>query len=172
MAINAIKRVLAGAPRPDHRRTLQHGQVIDAALFRRMAAPRPSANVVSNHHWYWGDQHHDTTMGPDRAHRLDACRSALDVGAALAIHSDTPLARVTPLVSARCAVNRVTPSGRVLDVAERLTVDEALHAISLGAAWMLEPDHEIGSVECGKRADLAVLDDGSRSVLPVPFRSR
>jgi predicted amidohydrolase YtcJ len=33
-AIDAIARVLARAPRPGHRHTLQHGQMIDAAMFR------------------------------------------------------------------------------------------------------------------------------------------
>ena len=42
--------------------------------------------------------------------------------------------------------------------AERLTVEEALHAITLGAAYSLKMDHEIGSIEVGKRADFAVLD--------------
>lgn len=158
-AIDAIERVLARAPRPDHRHTLQHGQMIDAPMFRRMAALGLCANLFSNHLWYWGDQHHDMTMGPDRAHRLDACRSALDAGVALAIHSDAPVTPLAPLFTAWCAVNRVTPSGRVLGEAERLTVPEAMRAITLGAAWTLKLDHEIGSIECGKRADFAVLDD-------------
>src|SRR5574337_739127 len=79
-AIDAVERVLARAPRPGHRHTLQHGQMIDAAMFRRMAALGLAANLFANHVWYWGDQHREITMGPDRAERLDACRSALDAG--------------------------------------------------------------------------------------------
>ena len=170
VAIDAIERVLARAPRSDHRHTLQHGQMIDAAMFRRMAALGLCANLFSNHLWYWGDQHHDITVGPDRAHRLDACRSALDAGVALAIHSDAPVTPLAPLFTAWCAVNRVTPSGRVLGAAECLTVDEALHAITLGAAWTLKLDHEIGSIECGKRADFVVLDDDPRTVPPMALK--
>ncbi len=158
-AIDAIERVLARWPRPDHRHTLQHGQMIDRAMFRRMAALGLCANLFTNHLWYWGDQHHDITMGPDRAHQLNACRSALDAGVALAIHSDAPITPLAPLFTAWCAVNRVTPSGRVLGAAEALTVPEALRAITLGAAWTLKLDAEIGSIECGKRADFAVLHD-------------
>jgi len=157
-AIDAIERVLTRYPRPDHRHTLQHGQMIDAAMFKRMAALGLCANLFTNHLWYWGDQHHEMTMGPDRAHRLNACRSALDAGVPLAIHSDAPVTPLAPLFTAWCAVNRVTPSGRVLGPAQRLTVPEALRAITLGAAWTLKLDHEVGSIECGKRADFAVLD--------------
>ena len=170
VAIDAIERVLARAPRPDHRHTLQHGQMIGRAMFRRMAALGLCANLFANHLWYWGDQHHDITLGPDRAHRLDACRSALDAGVALAIHSDAPVTPLAPLFTAWCAVNRVTPSGRVLGAAECLTVPEALQAITLGAAWTLKLDTELGSIEVGKRADFAVLEDDPLEVAPMALK--
>ncbi len=169
-AVDAIGRVLERAPRPDHRHTLQHGQMIDAALFRRMAALGLSVNLFANHVWYWGDQHAEVTMGPDRAERLDGCRSALDAGVPLAIHSDAPVTPLGPLFTAWCAVNRVTPSGRVLGAAERITVSEALRAITLGAAATLKLDHEIGSVEIGKRADFSVLDDDPLAVDPMTLK--
>ena len=69
-----------------------------------------------------------------------------------------------------CAVNRVTPSGRVLGAAECLSVDEALHAITLGAAGTVGLDHEIGSIECGKRADFCVLEDDPLGVDPMALK--
>lgn len=170
VAIDAIGRILTRAPRPDHRHVLQHGQMIDAALFRRMAALGLGANLFANHIWYWGDQHAGMTMGPDRAERLDACVSALAAGVPLAIHSDAPVTPLAPLFTAWCAVNRRTPSGRVLGAAERLTVMQALHAITLGAAWTLRLDHEIGSIECGKRADFCVLEDDPLGVDPLALK--
>jgi len=170
VALDAIERVLARHPRPDHRHTLQHGQMIDAPMFRRMAALGLSVNLFANHLWYWGDQHWEMTMGPDRAQRLNACRSALDAGVPLAIHSDAPVTPLGPLFTAWCAVNRISPSGRVLGEAERLTVPQALHAITLGAAWTLKLDHEIGSIECGKRADFCVLDDDPLVLDPLRLK--
>jgi hypothetical protein len=166
VAIDAIERVLARAPRPDHRHTLQHGQMIDAPMFKRMAALGLCANLFANHLWYWGDQHYEMTMGPDRANRLDACQSALNAGVPLAIHSDAPVTPLAPLFTAWCAVNRVTPSGRVLGANERLSVMDALRAITIGPAYTLKLDHEIGSIECGKRADFAVLEDDPFTVAP------
>lgn len=170
VAIDAIGRVLARAPRPDHRHTLQHGQMIDAPLFARMAALGLAANLFANHLWYWGDQHYEMTMGPDRAMRLDACASALAAGVPLAIHSDAPVTPLGPLFTAWCAVNRVTPKGRVLGEAEKLTVLQALHAITLGPAYTLRLDHEIGSIACGKRADFCVLEDDPLAVDPVALK--
>lgn len=170
VALDAIERVLSRHPRPDHRHTLQHGQMIDAPMFRRMAALGLCANLFANHLWYWGDQHHDMTMGPDRAQRLDACGSALAAGVPLAIHSDAPVTPLGPMFTAWCAVNRVTPSGRVLGERERITVPQALHAITLGAAWTLKLDHEVGSIECGKRADFCVLDDDPLVIDPMRLK--
>jgi hypothetical protein len=170
VAIAAIERVLERAPRPDHRHTLQHGQLIDAAQFRRIARLGLGVNLFANHLWYWGDTHHDQTLGPDRAHRLDACASALAAGVPLAIHSDAPVTPLAPLFTAWCAVNRVTPQGRLLGAAERITVPQALHAITLGAAWTLGLDDEIGSIECGKRADFCVLDDDPLALDPAALK--
>lgn len=169
-AINAIERVLTRAPRPDHRHTLQHGQMIDTPMFRRMAALGLSVNLFTNHIWYWGDQHYEMTMGPDRAHRMDACASALAAGVPLAIHSDAPVTPLGPLFTAWCAVNRVTPSGRVLGPNERISVEQALRAITLGAAWTLKLDHEVGSIECGKRADFCVLEDDPLDADPAALK--
>jgi len=170
LAIAAIERVLTRAPRPDHRHTLQHGQMIDAPLFRRMAQLNLCANLFANHIWYWGDQHYEMTMGPDRAHRIDACASALAAGVPLAIHSDAPVTPLGPLFTAWCAVNRITPQGRLLGQAERITVAQALRAITLGAAWTLKLDGEIGSIEVGKRADFCVLHDDPLESAPMALK--
>jgi hypothetical protein len=169
-AIDAVERVLTRAPRPDHRHTLQHGQMIDAPMFRRMASLGLCANLFANHLWYWGDQHYEMTMGPDRANRLDACGSALAAGVPLAIHSDAPVTPLGPLFTAWCAVNRLTPKGRVLGAAERISVPQALRAITLGAAYTLKLDGEVGSIECGKRADFCVLEDDPLSMDPMALK--
>ena len=101
---------------------------------------------------------------------LDACRSALDAGVPLAIHSDAPITPLAPLFTAWCAVQRLTASGQVLGLHQRITVPEALHAITLGAAITLKLDGEIGSIECGKRADFCVLDDDPTTIDPMHLK--
>lgn len=156
--LEALEAAITKHPRPDHRHALQHAQMADAAQFRRMARLGVCANLFANHIYYWGDAHYSRTMGPDRANRMDACGTALHCGVPLAIHSDAPITPIGPLFTAWCAVNRLTSSGRVLGENERITVGQALSAITLGAAYTLKMDHEIGSIEVGKRADFCVLD--------------
>lgn len=158
-AIDAIEKALAAANRPDHRHTLQHCQLADAAQFRRMARLGCCVNLFANHLYYFGDKHFEVTIGPDRAQRMNACRTALNSGVPLAIHSDAPITPLAPLFTAWCAETRKTATGRVLGPQERLTRAEVLQAVTLGAAYTLRLDHEIGSIEVGKRADFTVLDD-------------
>jgi len=159
LVLDCIDEALQAHPARDHRFTLQHCQLADAAQFRRMKALGLCVNLFPNHHFYWGDEHYAMTVGPERAERMNACATALAEGVPLAIHSDAPVTPLGPLFTAWCAVNRRTASGRVLGEHERIGVQDALRTITLGAAYTLRLDHEIGSIECGKRADFAVLED-------------
>ncbi|MBU6500174.1 MAG: amidohydrolase family protein, partial [Rhodospirillales bacterium] len=170
LATDMIGRALALHPRLDHRHTLQHCQMADEAIFRRMAAFGMGVNLFANHLFYWGDQHAELTMGPSRAQRLDACASALRAGVPLAIHSDAPVTPLAPLFTAWCAVNRRSATGRELGAEERLTPMQALHAVTLGAAWTLKMDHLVGSIDVGKFADFAVLDDDPLQVAPAAIK--
>jgi len=162
--LDGMEQALHAHPRPDHRFTLQHCQLADAAQFRRMKALGLCVNLFANHHYYWGDEHYRLTVGPERATRMNACATALAAGVPLAIHSDAPITPLAPLFTAWCAVHRLTASGRTLGEHERIGVADALRAITLGAAWTLKLDGEIGSIECGKRADFCVLDDDPLAV--------
>ena len=82
------------------------------------------------------------------------------------IHSDAPVTPLAPLFTAWCAINRRTASGLVLGEHERISLNDALYAITLGAAYTLKLDHVIGSIESGKFADFAVLDEDPLLVEP------
>ena len=99
-----IGRALTAHPRLDHRHTLQHCQMADEALFRRMKALGICANIFANHLFYWGDAHAALTMGPSRVQRMDACGTALRLGVPFAMHSDAPITPLAPLFTAWCAV--------------------------------------------------------------------
>lgn len=156
--LDTVEAELARSPRWDHRHTVTHSQLSTAAQYRRMANLGMCANVFSNHLWFWGDQHHDLTIGPDRASRMDAAATALRAGVPISLHSDSPVTPLDALATASYAASRRAPSGRIIGEHERISVPEALHAVTLGSAYMLKMDHEIGSLEAGKFADLAVLD--------------
>lgn len=170
VAIDAVEAVLREHPRWDHRHTLQHCQLADAAQFRRMAALGMCVNLFANHLYYWGDAHYAQTVGPDRANRMNAAHTALSCGVPFSLHSDAPITPIGPLFTAWCAVNRQTSGGRILGAGERIPVHDALHAMTLGAAHTLRLDHVIGSIEVGKFADFAVLEQDPFEVPPEALR--
>ena len=170
LAIEKLEVALKKHPSNDHRFVLQHCQLADRAQFERMAALDMCVNLFANHQFYWGDEHYNLTVGPDRALRMNAARTALDCGVPLAVHSDAPITPLGPLFTAWCAVNRLTRSGRTQGEHEKITIDEALWAITMGAAYTLHMDGQIGSIEVGKRADFAVLESDPREAKPEELK--
>ncbi|MDG1205239.1 MAG: amidohydrolase [Pseudomonadales bacterium] len=170
LAIDTVEKIVREDPWLDHRHTITHAQLTTQAQLRKMARLGLCANFFTNHLWYWGDQHYDITVGPERANSLEPCASALREGVSFSIHSD---AGVTPLGSLHtmwCAVNRLTPSGRVLGEVEKISPYEALKAVTISGAYQLHLDHEVGSLEAGKKADFAVLQEDPLVVDPMSIR--
>ena len=70
-----------------------------------------------------------------------------------------------------CAVNRHTKSGEVLGPDERISVERAMEAATIGAARQLKLDHEVGSIQSGKYADFAILDADPYEVDPMDLKN-
>jgi predicted amidohydrolase YtcJ len=166
LVLDALEKILDRRLRLDHRHTLQHCQMADASQLARAAKLGLCINFFSNHIYYWGDAHYTQTMGADRANRMNAAESARRLGIPFAFHSDAPITPLNPLFTAWCASQRETSSGRVLGASERVPVADALRAITLGAAYTLKMDHLVGSIEVGKFADFAVLEEDPTEVAP------
>jgi len=149
---------------------VQHCQLTTPAQYARMAALGMHANIFSNHIFHWGDAHIAFTVGPERAARMDACATAHRLGVPFTFHSDSPVTPLGHLHVMWCAVNRLTSSGVLLGPNERIPADLALEAATLGAARQLKLDHEMGSIQAGKLADLAVLEDDPLTVAPESIR--
>lgn len=170
VAIDALAAAARSHPMPGARHVLQHCQLMGRDQFERCVELGLCCNIFSNHVYFFGDKHAEQTIGEQRAMRMDAVRSALDTGVHVAIHSDAPVTPLGPMFTAWVAVNRQTMSGRVLGQAQCITVPEALRAITLGAAYTLKMDHEVGSIQTGKRADFAILGDDPLAVDPVALK--
>ena len=90
---------------------------------------------------------------------MDACRDAVEIFKNnFAIHSDSPVTPLAPLVTAWCATNRITEKGKVLGTTQKIDIEQALYCITLGAAYVLKLEREIGSIEAGKKADFCIVN--------------
>jgi hypothetical protein len=95
---------------------------------------------------------------PDTSEELYAFRSWLDAGLTVAGSSDAPVITPDPLLGIRDAVARRTGTGRPFGPAECLTPARALALYTRNAAFAMHREHELGTIEPGKLADLTVLD--------------
>lgn len=168
--IGAVEEAQRRTPRWDHRHTATHAQLTTPAQYRRMKVLGMGVNLFANHLFSWGDQHRDLTVGPERARGMNAAATAKRLGVPFTLHSDSPVTPLGALHLMWCAVNRVTSTGKVLGAHERISVHDALEAVTLGGAYLLKLDHLIGSLEAGKYADFTALADDPYNVDPMALR--
>ncbi len=156
-ALTAMEELLPGYGTNDLRHRFEHVSFTTDDQLTRMAKAGISPSFLMNHVFYWGAAFRDTILGPERANRLDRVASAYAAGLRPSLHSDYNVSKVHPLQSARTAVLRqLQVDGSVLNAAECATPEQALTAITTGAAWQIHADDR-GSLEVGKRADYAVV---------------
>ena len=140
------------------RHRIEHVQLLHADDIPRFKELRVIASVQPIHatsdmymaEKYWGQ----------RAELSYAWRSLLDSGAQLAFGSDAPVESMDPLVGIHAAVTRQRSDGEPeggWHPQQRLSMSEAVHGYTLGAAYASGTEHERGSITAGKLADLVVL---------------
>jgi predicted amidohydrolase YtcJ len=101
----------------------------------------------------------DRYWGPKRTPRAYPWRTLIKSGAVLAFGSDAPVEPIDPLLGIHAAVTRRRPSDKDAWFPEqRLTLDEALHAYTAGAAYSTDREREWGTLEVGMRCDATVVD--------------
>jgi predicted amidohydrolase YtcJ len=158
-----------GVDVPALRCRIEHCSILHDEQIARMKALDMVPSFLINHVHYWGHVMRDEVFGPEKVQLLDRCRSVEDAGLNWVIHSDAPVSPLDSLHKIRVAVARdmwAEPE-TILAPQERVSVEEAVRAVTRNAAWACHSDHEIGSLEPGKLADLVVLEDDPRKVEPT-----
>ncbi|KLO33061.1 amidohydrolase [Mycobacterium haemophilum] len=164
--LDVYEEALRRHPRPDHRLRLEHVGAIRPDQLQRAAGLGVTCSMFVDQIHYWGDVIIDGLFGPERGSRWMPAGSAVATGMRISLHNDPPVTPEEPLRNISVAATRVAPSGRVLAPEERLTVDQAIRAQTIDAAWQLFADDVIGSLEVGKYADMVVLSADPRTVPP------
>lgn len=97
-------------------------------------------------------------LGTRRAHGLQPMRTELEAGLRPALSSDSFVSSLRPMETVANAVRRKTREGTDIGAEHALSVDEALRAHTLDAAYAVRMEDAIGSLEPGKLADIVMLD--------------
>lgn len=161
--LDAYEAVLNGRPsviRP----VMIHAQTVRADQLARMARLDMIASFFVAHTYYWGDVHL-MNFGGERARRISPAHTALREGVVFTFHQDTPVLPPDMLDTVWCAVNRLSRNGVSMGKEERMSVYNALKAVTVNAAYQYFGEDAKGSIRPGKAADFVVL---SRNPLACP----
>lgn len=121
-----------------------------------------------SHVYYWGDVH-EKNLGIKRAMRMSPTRSCLNKNILFTLHNDSPIIEPNILETIWCAVNRITKEGKRFDV-EKISVLEAIKAVTINVAYQYHEEKEKGSIKVGKNADFIVIDKNILEIEPMEIK--
>ena len=167
MVLDAIEKVLQEYPRENHRHRIEHGSVANKEILQRMK----KLNIVYAPHSYIYE-HGDKmkVYGLYRWNWMHANKSAYDLGIPVAGNSDEPVSPAIPMLRIQSMVTRTTAEGELYGPTQRVSVEEALYIWTMGGAYALFMEDEIGSLEAGKKADFVWLDQNPLDAKPFELK--
>ena len=168
-ALDAVEAARAANGPRDVRHSIAHIELIHADDIGRFAALGVAANMQP----FWAKDDQDTReilmprLGAKRVGARYAFGDLRRSGARLAGGSDWTVTTANPLEEIEVAIRRVDPSrrdGEPFRPDQRLDLDTALAAFTMGSAWVNRLEADTGTIEVGKWADLVVLDRDLRAI--------
>jgi predicted amidohydrolase YtcJ len=161
----------AHGPR-DRRWRIEHAQHMAAKDFDRFSSLHVIASVQPYHaidDGRWAE----SRIGHDRASRTYAFRTFLNHGVRLALGTDWNVAPLDPMLTLYAATTRATLDGKNPNgwfPEQKLTIQEAIEAYTLGSAYAEFQEKDKGSITAGKLADMVLLSDDVLTIDPVKIR--
>ena len=165
--LNNYAKLLDGNSQPEKRRLrIEHFTVTTPEQLIKTKQLGVVPGFTIGHVHYWGQAFNDQILGAPRAECIDPSASLKKEGVRFAYHSDSPVSPYGPLKYITQGVTRVWQSPlqrKVLGPNERISVDDAIRAVTIDAAYQMMSDDKIGSLEVGKLADFVVLEKNPRA---------
>ncbi len=161
ITVAAYKDALNGKCGLEKRHRIEHCSILSDSNISEMACIGISPSFLIGHVGYWGYPFRKAIF-EQKAEQLDRCKSVLDKGMRMTLHSDNSVSPLGPLRMMEQAMTRIMegdPNQGVLNKNERITVEQALRAVTYDAAWQCHVDEWVGSLECGKMADYVILEE-------------
>lgn len=169
----ALTQKMSPKERANRRLRLEHFTVNRPEQVKKVADLGFTVSMTIGHVYFWGKVFEEYVLGAPRAARIDPAGDLHKAGVKVSFHSDCTITTVNPLRYIMTAVNRRPQQNppQVLGRDQGLTIDQALRAMTLDAAWQMFIDDKVGSLEPGKYADLVVLDQNPRKIDPSKLTS-
>jgi predicted amidohydrolase YtcJ len=168
--LGELQKAMARKPRKDHRTVLVH---FGFARPEQVEQWIKLGGIVSSNPYYvtaLAGPYATLGLTPAWAENMVPHGEVMKRGGSLSFHSDMPMAPAKPLQLIWAGVNRLTYEGDVAGPQHKVPLDVALKAMTIDAAYSIQIEREVGSVEVGKHANLTVLDQSPYDVAPENLR--
>ena len=156
MMIEGIGKATSRRDMPDHRTVIIHAQLMREDQLHQVKRLGLVPSYYAAHPFFWGDWHRKS-FGEERASFISPVARTAELAIPFTIHNDTPIVPPDMMRLLWIATNRETRSGYILGPDQRATIMQAIHAVTLGAAYQYFEEETKGSITVGKQADLVVL---------------
>ena len=143
-----------------------HAQTVREDQLDEMAKMGIMPSFFNMHTYYWGDWHRDEVLGRERAYRISPSASAIRRGMKWTSHHDAPVALPDSIRILSSCVTRKSRTGDVIGPDQRVSVADALKALTIHAAFQYGEESTKGSIEAGKLADFVILSDNPLTMNP------
>lgn len=140
------------------RHRLEHCLLLDTIDIKRMKKLNISPSFHINHLYYYGDALKSNLLGEERVKRILPVGFANKNGLIYSLHADQPMFESKPFRLIQTAIERQTKTKDTIAFNEKVTLTQALKAMTINAAWQINMENKIGSLEKGKYADFIILD--------------
>jgi predicted amidohydrolase YtcJ len=171
MVLDLYERLQRERPRRDPRFRIEHCTVINDNLVQRMKALGVIPTPFSTYVYFHGEKMQE--YGAERLDSMFALRSFIDAGIRPTLASDYPPGPFEPMMALQSMVTRTDITGKTWGPRQKITVEEALRVCTLNGAYASFEEHEKGSLEPGKLADVVVLgrnplEEDPASLVTIP----
>ncbi|MFM1653619.1 amidohydrolase [Brevibacillus sp. B_LB10_24] len=166
LALDAYEEAQRVNGKRDSRHSVEHVEVIHPDDIHRFKELDVTASMQPDHFAMSERGVYTDRIGLEREKHVFSINTLQKAGARLAFGTDFPIDILNPLLQIYRAVTRIDSSGKeVWHPDERITLVEALKAYTSGSAYGTFREHELGTLEVGKLADIVVLE---RNLFEVP----
>ncbi|KAK3732877.1 hypothetical protein QZH41_018667, partial [Actinostola sp. cb2023] len=168
--LSVYEKVLLGREDCDRRHRIEHLGLADENHIIRAARMNLALSFFVAHLYFYGKVYTESILGEKRTNRWAPLSLATKHGLPWTIHQDNPSfpGPPEPFANMKTAITRTRrgdPS-TVYGEEYRVTIEEALKAYTINAAWQIHKEKELGNLAVGKRADLVILSDNPLKVDP------
>ncbi|MDQ6595782.1 amidohydrolase [Bacillus salipaludis] len=166
LALDAYQEAQKVNGKRDSRHSVEHVEVIHPNDIPRFKELGVTASMQPDHFAMSERGVYTDRIGSEREKHVFSINTLKKSGANLAFGTDFPVDILNPLLQIYRAVTRIDSSGKtVWHPHERIALADALKAYTSGSAYGTFREHELGTLEVGKLADVVVLE---RNLFEIP----